>query len=107
MRSEYSGPLLTSGYSGAEAIVGARHACAWAGNSRGTENKVRVGIDIASIDVDHIGPLDERFAVLESQFDAVFPGFDLECEAAGHARRAVLALAGGDVHDLDGAASDR
>src|SRR5262245_2077166 len=101
MRSEYSGQLEWSGYAGAEAVVGAGHAGSRPGNSRGTENKVRVGVNIASIDADDVGLLDEGFAVLKCEVDAILSRFDLESEFAREIRCSTLALARGDVYDLD------
>src|SRR4029079_19235632 len=97
MRPEY----MVSGYPGTKAVVRSRHAGSRSRNSRSTENKVRVCVHIASIDVDHVRLLDEDFAVLQRQFDAVFSWFPLERESARDVGRATLALAGVDVHDFD------
>lgn len=67
------------------------------GYSGNTENKVRVRIYIASVDVNHIGLLHECFAVLQRQLDAIVPWFDLERKATRVVRARMLALTSVDV----------
>jgi hypothetical protein len=62
-----------------------------------------VRVHIASIDVDHVRLLDEDFAILQRQVDAVFSRFHFERESARDVRGATLFLAGIDVHHFDGA----
>ncbi len=68
------------------------------GNS---EDEVRIYVQVALVQVDDAGPSGERFSRTQRQFDAVLPGFELECEAARGARDFTLPFARVNVDRLD------
>jgi hypothetical protein len=76
------------------------------GDACDTENKVCVRVYIASIHVDDVRLLDQRFALLKGELDAVVARFDLEGEPTGVVGVRMLALAGFDIDDLDAAPLD-
>src|SRR6478752_6844288 len=107
IRPEYNGARGGSGDARAKAVVGPRHPRPRPRRVRRAQNKVCMCVDIASIDVDDVRPLDEGLAVEQAQLDTVFARFDLERKPAGEACRTMLPLTRVDVHDLDGAAGNR
>lgn len=96
-----------SGYRGSQAVVRPGLPIARTGDACNTENKVCVRVYIASIHVDDVGLLDQRFTLLKCELDAVVPRFDLEGEPAGVIRVPMLTLAGFDVDDVNAASLDR